>query len=700
MKKIRHSTRLRNLCVPIPLGAQVNAGGVLFSIFSRHATRVWLMLFKSPQDQEPFREYELRAETNRVGDIWFAQISEARAGMLYAYRMDGKTPEGIENLFNPRNWLVDPYAMAVTGHGGWSNTQGLPAGTHPVHGRHAMKGIVVDHQFNWGSDRPPAIPLQDTIYYETHVRGYTVHPSAKTSQTPGSYLALTEKIPYLKSLGIRSIELLPIHEFNEMEYFVANDTRAKLRNFWGYSSLCFFAPNSGYASMPPLGQQVTEFKQMVKAFHRAGIEVILDVVYNHTGEGGRGGPIYSMKGIDQPTYYMLEEDGKTHRNYTGCGNTVNCNHTVMQQLILHSLRYWKHYMHVDGFRFDLASIFTRGLKGEVREAYTIVDQIAEDPILRDVKLIAEAWDAAGLYQVGSFPHARWSEWNGRFRDDMRRFWKGDQGMLYAFTERFMASPDLYASRGWTPLKSVNLITCHDGFTLRDMVSYERKHNEANQEDNRDGENHNHSLNFGIEGPTDDPVIEAARIQQQKNLIATTLLAHGTPLLLAGDEFSRTQQGSNNAYCQDNEISWVDWSLLDKKQNKDLYTFTQKSIKLRRAQPSLRPIRFFHRGHGVGNETGIWWFNLHHAEPNWVHDHAIGCWINGSRRHNGHEDGDDLFIIFNNWLEPLEFTFPKTRGTPWKLALSTQVKPPARLLGKNQIRVEGRTVHVWTSTPSR
>lgn len=694
MTKAPGPRRPDHLC-PIPFGAHVERQGATFTLFSRHARRVWILLFSDPDADAPDQEIELTPERHRTGDVWHVYVPGVKAGQLYVYRMEGQSPKGFECVYDPDQWLLDPFALAVYRPGKWGHTGGLPPGQHVRNGQLFPKGVILRETFNWGQDQPPSIPAEDTIYYETHVRGYTVHPSSGVSAMPGTYAALVEKIPHIKKLGVRSVELLPIHEFNEMEYYREGDSRQDLRNFWGYSTRSFFAPNGRYAAAGSAGRQVHEFKKMVKAFHAAGLEVILDVVYNHTGEGGRGGPVTSFRGIDQSVYYMMEPDGKHHRNFTGCGNTVNTNHPVVQDLILHSLRYWKHHMRVDGFRFDLASIFTRGLDGEVLDRYSIVDRIAEDPLLRDAKLVAEAWDAAGLYQVGSFPNLRWSEWNGRFRDDVRRFWKGDHGMLHPFSERMMGSPDLYAHWGGTPQKSVNLVTCHDGFTLRDLACYAHKHNEANQEENRDGENHNHSINFGVEGPSDDPAIEALRLRHQKNLIATTLLAHGTPLILAGDEFSRTQHGNNNSYCQDNELSWVDWEMLDDHQ--ELLRFTRRAIRLRTAQPALRTVRFMHRGHRMEEATEIWWFNIHLQEPNWGSDRCVGCWISGRGKHTGREDGADILILFNAATHPVEFLIPESRGQSWRLALYTQEKRPVIQRASPRFLIDASSLSVWTSS---
>ncbi|HEY8240360.1 MAG TPA: isoamylase, partial [Kiritimatiellia bacterium] len=518
---------LPSVPVPVPYGAQLVENGVQFTLFSRHATRVWLMLFDAPDSSRPTQEYELTPGRNRIGDIWHIHVKDAKPGQFYLYRMEGRTPPGMKSFFNPRQWLLDPYALAVSGAPSWGDPGGLRPGEHPLNGPKFPKGVIVRDEFDWTDDRTLNIPLHETVIYEAHLRGYTAHPSSGVKQ-PGTFRGFIEKIPYLEKLGITAVEFLPMQEFNEMEYFQENMHRRTLHNYWGYSTLAFFAPNSRYAAGAP-GQQVREFKELVVALHRAGIEVILDVVFNHTAEGGDGGPTYSFRGIDNSIYYMMSEDGQHFSNYTGCGNTVNSNHPVVRNLIMHCLRYWTLHMHVDGFRFDLASVLARGRDGELLPNPPIVEQIAEDPALRDTKIIAEAWDAAGAYQVGSFPSERWSEWNGRFRDEVRRFWGGERGLLGSFATRLCGSADLYDKDAQTPHKSINFVTCHDGFTLNDLVSYERKHNDANGEGNRDGADDNLSWNCGVEGPTDDPAIEAIRRRQVKNFLVVNMLSLGVPM---------------------------------------------------------------------------------------------------------------------------------------------------------------------------
>ncbi|MFH0908097.1 MAG: glycogen debranching protein GlgX [bacterium] len=695
-KKKRHL--LPSVPVPVPYGAQVMENGVQFTLFSRHATRVWLMLFDHPDDAQPSDEFELTPDRNRIGDIWHIHVKDAQPGQFYLYRMEGITPSGVKDLFNPRQWLLDPYALAVAGSPSWGDPHGLRPGQHPLSGPTFPKGVIVRDEFDWSQDRTLNIPIGETIIYEAHLRGYTIHPSSGVKQ-PGTYGGFQEMIPHLQKLGITAVEFLPLQEFNEMEYFQENMGRTKLRNFWGYSTLAFFAPNGRYATNGVHGQQLAEFKELVIALHRAGIEVILDVVFNHTAEGGDGGPTYSFRGIDNAIYYMMDESGEHYQNYTGCGNTVNSNHPIVRSFIMHCLRYWTLHMHVDGFRFDLASVLTRGRDGQTLPNPPIVEQIAEDPALRHTKIIAEAWDAAGAYQVGSFPSERWSEWNGRYRDDVRRYWAGERGLMGAFATRLCGSADLYDKDGQTPLKSINFVTCHDGFTLADLVSYEAKHNEANGENNRDGENYNHSRPYGVEGATTEPAVRALRLRQQKNFLATVFLSQGVPMLLAGDEFSRSQKGNNNAYCQDNELSWVDWSLL--KQNKDLFDFTRKLITFRKAHPILRRVRFFTGAKDRAPLPDIQWYGPNGKKPDWDGGMALACLMDGSRENTGLPENDDsLFIMFNAGEKRAVFLVPLAPGRPWALAFTTQEHKPAWTKSRALIQVQSRSVTVLLSASIR
>ena len=449
----------------------------------------------------------------------------------------------------------------------------------------APKCIVTHADFDWQGDQPLRRSWESTVIYELHVRGYTVHPCAEVS-FPGTYRGLGEKIPYLKDLGVTAVELMPVQEFNERHLSRVNpQTGERLKNYWGYDPLCFFAPKASYASVQEAGAQVLEFKEMIRTFHQAGLEVILDVVFNHTVEGNELGPTVCLRGVDNAIYYWLDGDKRFYRDFTGTGQTINAAHPVVRDLILDALRYWVMEMHVDGFRFDLASVLGRDRSGHVLADAPLLERIAEDPILRDAKLIAEAWDAAGAYQVGSFSGRRWAEWNGHFRDDVRRFWRGDEGMLGRFASRICGSSDLYHGSGKGPECSINFVTCHDGFTLNDLVSYSHKHNDANGENDRDGPSENYSANYGIEGAFDDPAVEVVRVRQIKNFLLTIAISRGVPMLLGGDEFRRSQKGNNNAYCQDNEISWVDWSLLQR--NSEVFQFARGVFALRRTHAVLR-----------------------------------------------------------------------------------------------------------------
>jgi len=652
--------------VPLPLGAHVRGTGVNFSVFSRHATAVSLLLFDDPQDSVPRLSVALDPQYNRSGDIWHLLVDNIGPGILYAWRVDG--PYALEqgHRFNRYKILLDPYAIALAGTDRWdfSCARG-DAGAGQITPRSSEDDIAAkprcllpDAQFDWAGDRLPGHPWSETVIYETHVRGLTVHPSSSV-QHPGTFLGIVEKIPYFQDLGVTAIELLPVQEFYENELTLHNPlTGERLRNYWGYNTVAFFAAKESYGSRQQAGAQVSEFKTMVQALHRAGIEVILDIVFNHTAEGDHTGPTLNFRGLDNRIYYLLESDLRYYKNFSGTGNTLNCNHPVVRDYILDCLRYWVITMHVDGFRFDLASVMERDEDGNLMANPPILQRIAEDPILRGVKLIAEAWDAAGVYQVGHFPGQRWSEWNGRYRDDVRRFWRGDAGMLGAFASRLCGSADLYQQSDKEPLNSINYLTCHDGFTLNDLVSYAHKHNEANSDGNHDGAAENYSANYGIEGPTGDPEIVSLRKRQMKNMLATLMLSRGVPMLLGGDEFCRSQLGNNNAYCQDNETSWYDWSLLE--QNHEIYTFTRAMIRLRKRFSVLSQEWFY-------STADVSWFNAEGALPDWNSpDNILGCHI--------HPEGesDELCLLFNAHAEEVLFVLPLSRRSTahWHLEVDT------------------------------
>ncbi len=658
--------------VPLPQGVHLTKDGVNFALFSRHASRVWLLLFESQDRDHPSQTIELDREHHKTGDIWHISILGAGRGLIYAFRVDGPDQPEKGHRFDSSKILIDPCAKALISprHLDFGAICRLPKGDEVCLDAPAIvKCLVTESVFDWEDDRPLYHPWSDLVIYETHVRGYTIHPSSE-SKAPGTFLGLIDKIPYLKSLGINAIELMPLQEFNPFEVTARNpETGERLTNYWGYNTIAFFAPYEGYGSRLYPGCQVDEFKAMVKAFHKAGIEVLLDVVFNHTAEGNETGPTLNFRGLDNSIYYMLEDDRRYYKNYSGCGNTLNCNHPVVRNFILECLRYWVMEMHVDGFRFDLASILGRDRDGSLVPNPPLLEQIAEDPILRDVKLIAEAWDAGGAYLVGRFPGERWSEWNGLYRDDIRRYWRGDHGMAGAFASRLCGSADIYEHSGKAPVNSINFVTCHDGFTLRDLVSYDSKHNVANGEDSRDGCGANYSHNYGHEGDTQDPLVEELRGRQGKNFMATLLLSRGVPMILAGDEMGRTQQGNNNAYCQDNEISWLDWTLVDR--HSEFLDFVRNLIQLRRRYPVLSSERFY-------EPHEISWFNAQGYEPNWHQDASIACYVHPTR------DDQHVCLIANPTPAPVFFRLPEPpRGRQWVRVVDTGSPPPFDICAKGE-----------------
>jgi isoamylase len=652
---------------PLPLGAHVRGNGVNFALFSRHATGVRLDLFDHAEDAAPARSVILDALRNKTGDIWHVWLEGTGPGQLYGLRVAGPYAPHEGHRFNPNKLLLDPSATAIVPVAGRDSRSAL--GYDPSspekdlsfsevdNGGSAPKCVVTYEDFDWQGDQMLRLPWTSTVIYELHVRGYTIDPSARV-ESPGTYRGLIQKIPYLKDLGVTAVELMPVQEFNEHDSPCHDPgTGERLGNFWGYDPTSFFAPKASYASLRQDGAQVLEFKEMVRAFHREGVEVILDVVFNHTGEGDELGPTLSFRGIDNAVYYWLAEDRRYYRNFTGTGQTVNASNPVVRDLILDALRYWVMEMHVDGFRFDLASVLGRDVHGLLLADAPLLERIAEDPILRDAKLIAEAWDLAGAYQVGSFSQRRWAEWNGHFRDDVRRFWRGDAGMLGRFASRISGSSDLYAGSGRGPESSVNFVTCHDGFTLNDLVSYSRKHNEANGEGNRDGADDNSSANYGVEGESSDPRVEEVRQRQIRNFLLTLAIARGVPMLMAGDEFRRTQHGNNNAYCQDNETSWVDWSLRER--HRELVHFARGVLRFRRAHEVLRREAFY-------TDADIEWFDPAGRRPDWLDpgQKRVACLVHG-------QQGSDLYLMFNADADPTFFVLPElTRPGRWRLAIDT------------------------------
>jgi glycogen operon protein len=661
---------------PLLYGANIKEGGVQFSIFSRHASKVWLLLFDLPDSRIPSVEIELDPQKNRTGDIWHVWVGGLKPGQLYLWRMDSLEENKNGHCFNPQTLIIDPFARVLTGNMIWDQKNPQPAyfNRGEICGE-IPKCVVYSDTFDWEGDAPLKHPLSDTVIYECHVGNLTKGNSANI-RYPGTFRGVTEKIPYFKNLGITALEFLPVQEFSALQDKRLNPfTGEILTNHWGYNTLCFFAPNGKYSSSGTLGQQVDEFKNMVKELHRAGIEVYLDVVFNHTAEGGKKGPVISFKAMDNSIFYLLDPKTKEYLDYTGCGNTMNCNHPVVRNFITMCLHYWVLHMHVDGFRFDLASVLGRDERGKLLANPPLLERIEEDPILRDTKIIAEAWDAAGAYQVGEFT-GRWGEWNGKFRDDVRKFWRGDPGSLGSFATRISGSSDLYGDDGRTPHHSINFVFSHDGFTLKDWTSYEKKHNWANGHNNEDGDNLNFSYNFGVEGDTDDPQIATLRSRQSKNLLATLMLSLGVPMILGGDEFLRSQKGNNNPYCQDNDISWFDWSLVEK--NAEMVRFVKEVIKFRKRMPVLKKQSFYYgKVSKEGSDPDIQWLGTRLKPPRWNGNNlALAALINGSYVEDKKAEVFDLFIMFNANIGHRHFSIPKApNGGAWKITINTQKKSP-------------------------
>ena len=658
---VRHQTATVGRATP--LGATISHEGGNFSIFSRKATAVELLLFDQEDDAKPARSITIDPATNRTYHYWHVFVPGVGAGQIYAYRIQGPLDPANGLRFDPTKILLDPYGRGVIVPRNYDRNAAREPGDNTVT---AMKSVAVDPgTYDWEGDIPLCRASTQTIVYELHVRGFTRHPSSGVSEeTRGTYRGLIDKIPYLQGLGITAVELLPVFQFD------AQDCPPGLVNYWGYAPISFFAPHCAYSSrQDPLGP-IDEFRDMVKAFHRAGIEVILDVVFNHTAEGDHNGPTLCFRGIDNSAYYLLENDPSRYANFSGTGNTLNANHPTVRRMIVDSLRYWVEEMHVDGFRFDLASILARDSSGAVMSNPPLLWDIESDPVLAGSKMIAEAWDAAGLYQVGSFVGDGWKEWNGRFRDDTRSFLRGDEGSLSRFADRFLGSHEIYRHEEREAEQSVNFVTCHDGFTLNDLVSFNRKHNQANREDNRDGGDDNRSWNCGFEGPSDDPAIERLRNRQVKNFLTITLLSLGMPMIVMGDEVRRTQQGNNNAYCQDSEISWFDWSQLEK--HADVHRFVQLLIArrlLRDVAPEQQRMTLAQRIAGASKG----WHGVKLNQPDWSsYSHSIAF--------SAHLTSENLLVhfIFNAYWEPLEFELPSANHpevTRWHRWIDTHLDSP-------------------------
>ncbi|HSN71631.1 MAG TPA: glycogen debranching protein GlgX, partial [Steroidobacteraceae bacterium] len=665
---------------PYPQGAEWDGEGVNFALFSEHAAGVELCLFDGRGRRE-LQRIEMREQTDR---IWHCYLPEARPGQLYGYRVHGPYRPHDGHRFNASKLLLDPYAKSIVGTLNWADAHfgyriGHPKADLSLDRRNSAHGMpkcqVIDPAFTWGDDRPPQTPWHDTVIYEAHVRGYTMQHPDVLPQHRGTYAALSTQpvIDHLKRLGVTAVELMPVHSFVHDRHLVEK----RLRNYWGYNSIGYFAPEAQYAATD---QPEREFKTMVKALHTAGIEVILDVVYNHTAEGNHLGPTLAFRGIDNASYYRLvPKDRRYYMDYTGCGNTLNMQHPQVLQMIMDSLRYWILEMHVDGFRFDLASALARELH-EVDRLGAFFDIIHQDPVISRVKLIAEPWDLGeGGYQVGRFP-VGWTEWNGKYRDTVRSYWKGDGGLIGELAYRLTGSSDLYGHSGRRPYASINFVTAHDGFTLTDLVSYNRKHNEANLDDNNDGEDHNRSGNCGVEGPTDDPAVVELRRRQKRNFLTTLFLSQGVPMLCAGDEMGRTQHGNNNAYCQDNPISWIRWDLTEP--DLDLLEFTRRLIAFRAAHPSFRRRNFFEgraiRGHQVSDIIWVDPAGTEMSEEQWRESFArsLGVYLSGTAIGEHDERGrpivdDDFLVLLNAHHGDLPFRIPAIESAPeWHLVIDT------------------------------
>lgn len=685
-----------------PLGATVDPDGVNFCIYSKNATSIELLLFDSPNAEMPAFVIPLHPKKNKTHFYWHIFVPGLKPGQIYAYRARGSFAPEAGHRFDEKKVLLDPYARTIVGHDRRTRQAAMEPGDNCAE---ALKAVVVDTAaYDWEDDIPLRIPYAWTVIYEMHVGGFTRHPNSGISpEKRGTFAGLIEKIPYLQELGITAVELLPVQEFDPQ------DAREPLVNYWGYSPIAFFAPHRAYSSRQDSIGPLDEFRDLVKALHKAGIEVILDVVFNHTAEGNENGPTYSFRGLENSAYYILEENPTDYRNYSGCGNTFNTNHPVVHRLVVDCLCYWVAEMHVDGFRFDLASVMSRSTSGDPLEDPPVLWAIETDPILAGTKIIAEAWDAAGLYQVGSFIGDRFAEWNGHYRDDVRRFLKSDFGTVTKVAARIMGSPDIYTKPNREPNHSINFITCHDGFTLNDLVSYHDKHNEANGEDNRDGNSHNFSWNCGEEGLTDNPEIEVLRERQIKNFLTILFFSQGTPMILMGDEVRRSQLGNNNSYCQDNELSWFDWEQIKKQsglfrfvkgiinltQNLDIFQVEEILATLGTSTPELSE-RIFSQSE-PDKLPNITWHGVSLFEPDWMEDsHCLAFTLQYPER------GEYLHVMFNSYWEAMDFEFPPhERGESWHRIVDTALSAPHDYCDRKKApkidgisyRVESRSVVV-------
>lgn len=686
--------------MPIGFGAIIQPNGVNFSIYSKDATAVSLVLFESDIAKEPSAVIPLDCVKNKTGNVWHIFIEGLKEGALYLYKVEGPyiPPQGLR--FNSNKYLFDPYAKAFSSGSVFKSYNKLHKQGFAVNKGGELldlsgfpKCVVISDDFDWEGDRPLNYPLENTVIYETHVKGFTASKTSGVEEhIAGTYKGFSQKIDYLKNLGITAVELLPMFEFDENENGNINPkTGERLVNYWGYSTIGFFAPKTSYSSDKTPGGAVKEFKQLVKELHKAGIEVILDVVYNHTAEGNEHGYTFEFRGLQNDVYYSLPQNDKNYyMNFSGCGNSMNCNHPVVAQMILDSLRYWVVNMHVDGFRFDLASILTRMSNGSVIPAEwpSITSAINSDPILANTKIIAEPWDCAGLYQLGGFPageNNRWSEWNGRFRDDIRRFNRGDENVATAAATRIAGSSDCYNHSGKKPMASINFITAHDGFTLNDLVSYNYKHNDENGEQNRDGSDDNISYNHGFEGECTNPKIENIRNKTIKNFFVHLFTAQGVPMMLGGDEMRRTQNGNNNAYCQDNEISWYNWDLTQK--NEGLIRFVSKLIELRKNHTVFRRTSFFAQNSETSDNLEISWYDPFAKVPDWA---KTGRFL--AYKLEGQSNDNDFYVATNLDLYDMTITLPAFMGEKkWYRVADTSFDSPEDIVenGKEEILLDQR-----------
>ena len=669
-----------------PLGATCYAEGVNFSVFSKNARQIDLLLFDREDDAEPSEVYKLDRQKNRTFYYWHIFLPDINPGQLYGYRAYGPTSPTPGDMFDENKLLIDPYARVLGGYKNYSRQAAKVPGNN--FGK-ALKSVVIDpHKFDWEGDTPIQRPYSESIIYEMHVGGFTKNPNSGIQKSKrGTYLGLIEKIPYLKELGITAVELMPVQFFDEQ------DVQPGLTNYWGYSQISFFAPHAGYGYSSNPVEIADEFRKMVKAFHRAGIEVILDVVFNHTAEAGIDGPILSFRGLENKAYYILNDDKSTYLDYSGCGNTLNSNHSIVRRMIMDCLRSWVTEYHVDGFRFDLASVLSRDEFGEPLKNPPVLWEIESDPVLAGTKIIAEAWDAAGLYQVGSFIGDRWAEWNGKYRDHVRRFMKGDKGFVSKFASKIMASPDIFIDPEREPNRSIHFVSCHDGFTLNDLVSYNKKHNEDNLENSRDGSNINFSWNCGVEGETTDPFINELRLRQIKNFLTLTFISQGTPMLLMGDEVRRSQGGNNNTYCQDNEIGWFNWELVN--ENAGLLDFTKGLIAFTQEREIFKIEDLLASSEDI-DEPHIAWHGIELNKPDWSkHSRSLAFTL-------FYPDANEVIhVMVNAYWKSLKFQIPDSKGKSWYKVVDTAASTSkdfsavgkGEIISKKSIPIKDRSIIV-------